>query len=134
MNKVVVIAAMILSLVLPGLAKASGPAVIDVLFMNHGPLRPTLNNMKDLFATYDDRLTVRWHDFESREGEDFMAKMGVTRHVPLVIWINGKETMEIDGAPCTFSGFPSGAGPAMFQGKWTLELLTKALDMVTKQN
>ncbi len=134
MNKVVIILAMSLSLLLPGLAKASGPVVIDVLFMDHGPLRPTLNNMKDLFANYGDKLTVRWHDFESREGEDFMAKMGVTRHVPLVIWINGKETMEIDGASCTFSGFPSGAGPAMFQGKWTLEFLGKALDVVTKSN
>jgi hypothetical protein len=134
MNKVVVTLAMVLSLLLPGLAKAADPVVIDVLFMDHGPLRPTLNTIKDLFANYGDKISVRWHDFESREGEDFMAKMGVTRHVPLVIWINGKETMDIDGASCTFSGFPSGAGPAMFQGKWTLELLTKALDVVTKQN
>jgi hypothetical protein len=132
MNRLVVILVVVLSLVLPGLAKASGPVVVDVLFMNHGPLRPTLDQLKDLFAKYGDKLSVRWHDFESQEGETFMAKMGITSHVPLVIWINGKDSMDIDGTSCTFSGFPSGSGPATFQGKWTLEQVGKALDSVTK--
>ena len=26
---------------------------------------------------------VFWHDFESKEGEQFMAKKGITHHVPL---------------------------------------------------
>jgi len=28
-------------------------------------------------------------------------------------------------------GFPSGSGPAAFQGKWTMEDLRKALDQLT---
>lgn len=132
MNRLVVILVVVLSLVLPGVAKASDPVAVDVLFMNHGPLRPTLDQLKDVFAKYGDKLSVRWHDFESQEGEKFMAKMGITSHVPLVIWINGKNSAEVDGVSCTFTGFPSGAGPAMFQGKWTVEQVGKALDALTK--
>lgn len=134
MNKGVVVLAVLLSLLLPGVAWSSGPVSIDILYMDHGPLRPTLDKLKEVFAKYEGKVSVRWHDFESPEGEKFMAEKGVTRHIPLVVWIDGKDTVEIDGASCTFSGFPSGAGPAMFQGKWTLESLTKALDLATKQH
>ena len=60
------------------------------------------------------------------------AKQKCSLHVPLVIWINGKNSAEVDGVSCTFTGFPSGAGPAMFQGKWTVEQVGKALDALMK--
>lgn len=132
MNRLFLFLVITLSLLLPGQAKAADPVTIDVLFMDHGPLRPTLYKLKEIFEGYGAKLTVRWHDFESREGEEFMARMGITNHVPLVIWLNGKDTIDIEGTACTFSGFPSGSGPAMFQGKWTMDQLSKALDLVTK--
>ncbi|WP_029460632.1 hypothetical protein [Solidesulfovibrio alcoholivorans] len=132
MNRICLLLVVSLSLLWPGQATAADPVTVDVLFMDHGPLRPTLNKLKEVFEGYGTRLTVRWHDFESPEGEEFMAKMGITNHVPLVIWMNGKDSIAIDGTMCTFSGFPSGSGPAMFQGKWTIEQLSKALEMITK--
>ena len=56
--------------------------------MNHGPLKETLNKMKVVFSGYGDKLTVSWYDFETEEGEQFMAKKGIKQHVPLVIWID----------------------------------------------
>jgi len=132
MNKIFILLIVVVSFLLPSQSKAAEPVTIDVLFMDHGPLRPTLYKLKEVFEGYGGKLTVRWHDFESREGEDFMAKMGITNHVPLVIWMNGKDSIDIDGTTCTFSGFPSGSGPAMFQGKWTIDQLSKALNMITK--
>jgi hypothetical protein len=101
---------------------------VDVLFMNHGPLMGTINKMKALFARYDGKISVSWYDFDTPEGEAFMEKKGIRQHTPLAIWINGNLTVKTGQKETTFVGFPSGAGPSAFQGKWTLDDLKAALD------
>ena len=123
MKKILILLTVLFSLLLPIAAGAAAPVEVDVLYMNHGPLQPTLDKLKGLFAGYGEKIAPRWHDFESKEGEQFMAAKSIRQHVPLMIWINGKETV---------SGFPSGSGPQMFQGKWTMEALAKALDQATQ--
>ncbi len=96
---------------------AANPIKVDVLFMNHGPLMGTLNKMKTIFSDYGNQLNVSWHDFETEEGEQFKAKVGIKQHIPLVIWIDGKPKWKVGVKEITFVGFPTGSGPAFFQGK-----------------
>jgi hypothetical protein len=112
-------------------AYAAKTAKVEVLYMNHGPLMDTLDRMREVFSGYGDRISVAWYDFESEEGEAFKAKKGINRHVPLVIWIDGHTTVTLGEKEVKFVGFPTGAGPAFFQGKWTLDDLKTALDLVT---
>ena len=104
---------------------------VEVLYMSHGPLESSLQQIKDIFSRYGKKITVSWYDFESKEGEQFMAKKGITQHVPLVIWLDGKFTFPVNGKEIKFVGFPTGSGPAFFQGKWTMEDLRSALDQIT---
>jgi hypothetical protein len=106
---------------------------VEVLYMNHGPLLDSLEQIKKVFAQYGSKITVSWYDFESKEGEQFMAKKGVTQHVPLIIWLDGKSAVPVNGKETKFVGFPTGSGPAFFQGKWTMEDLRKALDEITSK-
>jgi hypothetical protein len=112
-------------------AYAAKSTRVDVLYMNHGPLMDTLDKMKSVFSSYGDRISVSWYDFESKEGEDFKAKKGINQHVPLVIWIDGNEVVKLGQKQIKFVGFPTGAGPAFFQGKWTIDDLRTALDQAT---
>ena len=112
-------------------ANSAKPTRVDVLYMNHGPLLDTLDKMKGVFSGYGDRISVSWHEFFSKEGEKFKAKKGINQHVPLVIWIDGHETVQLGQRQVKFFGFPTGAGPAFFQGKWTIDDLRAALDQVT---
>jgi hypothetical protein len=115
-------------------AYASSPAKqprIEVLYMNHGPLMDTLDEMKDVFSAYGDKISVSWHEFFSKDGEEFKAKKGINGHVPLVIWIDGDEVVKVGQREIKFVGFPTGAGPAFFQGKWTMDDLKTALDQAT---
>ncbi len=110
------------------------PVRIDVLYMNHGPLRPTLRELTTLFDGYGDKIAVYDHDFFSEEGERFKAEKGIKDHVPLLIWINGKSNVEVNGTSVEFRGFPTGSGPAFFQGNWDMALLKEVLDQITHQN
>lgn len=108
------------------------PIHVDVLYMNHGPLQPTLRRLRALFPLYKDKLTVSWYDFESKEGIDFKAKMGITQHIPMTIWVNGQSELTVNDRKIKFTGFPTGSGPSFFQGKWKVEDLAILLDQLIK--
>lgn len=114
-------------------ALSASPIKVEVLFMNHGPLRPTVEQIKEVLSRYGDKVSPAWYDFDSKEGEKFMAQKGLKQHIPLVIWIDGKVALPVDGKEIQFAGFPSGSGPVPFQGKWTMEDLRKALDQLTNK-
>jgi hypothetical protein len=107
---------------------------VEVLFMNHGPLQSSLEQIKQVFSKYSSKINVSWYDFESKEGEQFMAKKGINQHIPLVIWLDGKFAVPVNGKEIKFVGFPTGSGPAFFQGKWTMEDLRQALNQITNTN
>jgi hypothetical protein len=104
------------------------PLHVEVLYMDHGPMQPILRELRDLFPEYGDKLAVSWFDFESEAGERFKLKKGIKRHVPLVIWIDEKSTLQVNGRDVTFSGFPKGSGPFFARGKWEMADLKTALD------
>jgi hypothetical protein len=106
---------------------------VEVLYMNHGPLLDSLEQIKKVFSQYGNKITVSWHDFETKEGEQFMAKKGISQHVPLIIWMDGKYAIQVNGKEIKFVGFPTGSGPADFQGKWTMDDLRVALNQITSK-
>ena len=123
---------LIVSLVcIPWTAMAAKPVKIEVLYMIHGPLEDTIDGIKKVFSQYKDKVSVSWYDFESKEGEAFMAKKKITQHIPLMIWMDDQVKFKVDGKDMVFNGFPTGAGPESFQGKWTIADLQKVLDQLT---
>jgi hypothetical protein len=130
-----VLCSLILSLafLLPAAAPAAPAVSVEILYMNHGPMMPTVKEIKNLTSRYGQKIQLAWHDFETPEGEAFMARKGIRQHVPLMIWINGKTTATVKDKEISFTGFPTGSGPAFFQGKWTMDDLRRALDQATGQ-
>ena len=118
----------------PPVAFSSDPVPIDVLYMDHGPMQPTLRELRALFPKYGAKIMVSWYDFESNAGEHFKVKKGINHHSPLIIWVAGRSEMAINGRTLRLEGFPTGSGPSFFQGKWKLEDLTAILDQVTGRN
>jgi hypothetical protein len=134
MKKIIALCFVVLVLFsIPFTLFAAKEVKVEVLYMNHGPLLPSLEQIKQVFSKYGNKITVSWYDFESKEGEQFMAKKGVTQHVPLVIWMDGKFTILVNGKEIKFVGFPTGSGPAFFQGKWTMDDLRQALNQITNE-
>jgi hypothetical protein len=134
MKKLILSCLVILALFsVPFTVFAAKEVKVEVLYMNHGPLLDSLEQIKKVFSQYGGKVAVSWHDFETKEGEQFMVKKGVTQHVPLVIWLDGKFAIPVNGKEIKFIGFPTGSGPAAFQGKWTMEDLRQALNQITNK-
>jgi len=121
-------------LLIAGCSQASPEAKqtkVEILYMNHGPLMDTLDKVRDLLAGYGGKINVLWYDFESNQGERFMAEKGITQHIPLIIWIDGSPSAKVAPKEVKFIGFPSGSGPLFFQGNWSIDSLREALDQAT---
>jgi len=132
MKKNIMICLVALILVcIPWISMAGKPVSVEVLYMNHGPLQDSLMEIRKVFSGYEGKITISWYDFESDEGEKFMAKKGIRRHIPLVIWMDNQVKFRVDGKEITFAGFPTGSGPQFFQGKWTTTDLQRVLDQLT---
>ena len=116
---------------IPAAALPAPPVSVEILYMNHGPLQDSLDGIKKVFSQYKGKVTVSWYDYDTKEGEAFMAKKKITQHIPLVIWMDDQVKFKVGGKDMVFAGFPTGSGPAFFQGKWTLADLQKALDQLT---
>ena len=122
------------ALVLSPVAAYGGDGIqIDVLYMNHGPLAPTLEELRSVTSHYGKRVAVAWHDSETDEGRRFMAEKKLTGHIPLVIWVNGSPRQQVAGREVNFTGFPTGSGPAPFQGKWSMADLRQVLDRLAAE-
>lgn len=117
-------------LIAPTASFSENPVQIDVLYLNHGPMQPTIRDLQALFPQYGDKIMVSWYDFDSDEGQRFKSKMGISHHIPLVIWVDGRSELTNNGRKIKFQGFPTGSGPSFFQGKWKLEDLAGVLDQV----
>ena len=120
----------LLLLAIPSAVLSVQPIKIDILYMNHGPLQPTLQEIRTLLAQYGKKIAASWHDVDTDDGERFMAKKGIRGHIPLVIWMDDRVKFQVDGREIIFAGFPTGSGPAFFQGKWTMADLKKVLDQM----
>jgi len=113
-------------------ARASAPIRVEILYMNHGPMQPTLRALKALFQRYAQKAQVFWYDFDADSGKAFMKKKGIQAHIPLLIYLNGAYSLRVGDRNVSFMGFPTGAGPYQFQGKWNLKDLESALDALAR--
>ena len=131
MKKILFYLLIVSSVCIPWTAMAGKAVKIEVLYMNHGPLQDSLEQIRNVFSKYKEKVSVSWYDFDSKEGERFMAQKKITQHIPLLIWMDDQVKFKVDGKDVVFAGFPTGSGPAFFQGKWTMADLQKTLEQLT---
>ena len=90
-------------------APASGvvsSTVIDVVvagYINHGPLQPTVQAIKDVLAKYGDKVKVTWIDLNTTQGADYFKVHGLTAHMNVII--NGSSRYQVNGKAVDFQWF-----------------------------
>jgi len=102
---------------------------LDILYMNHGPMRPTIAKIKDLLGSYQDTVQASWYDVNQAAGKSFMKQEKIVGHIPMLIMIDGQSHFSIDGRDVKLQGFPTGASPfKRVEGNWSLDDLQLLLD------
>lgn len=110
-------------------AAEPGPVTVEIVYLNHPPVRNVLAEVDRLLATYGERVSVGRYDFDTAEGAAFAATRGITDHTPLAIFVNGSLDFTVEGRPVKFYSFPQGQGTGVVpDGAWSLADLERVLD------
>jgi hypothetical protein len=98
---------------------------IDVAGMiNHGPMQPTVEAIKEVTSKFGDKVTVNWIDTTTEDGQKYLQDHGLSAH--LNILINGNYRFNLDGKDVTFQ---------WFEGQyWTKEDLDAVINDVLSNN
>ncbi len=113
----------------PGQGSAADKVQFDILYMNHGPMRPTIAKIKELLGNYEDTVQASWYDVDQPSGKSYMKKKKIVGHIPMLIMIDGQSDFSIDGREIQLQGFPTGASPfKRVEGNWSLDDLQLLLD------
>jgi hypothetical protein len=72
-------------------------------YINHGPLQPTVQAIKDVLSKYGDRVKVTWIDLSTQQGQDYYTVHGLTAHMNVII--NGTSRYQVNGKTVDFLWF-----------------------------
>jgi hypothetical protein len=112
--------------------QADGPVQVEIISLDHAPIRPAVQEAIDVTTEYGDKVTVQSYNFDTPEGAAFAEEHGLTEHTPIAIFVNGEMEFEVNGRTIKFYSFPQGAGTGMVaEGVWTLDDLRTVLDQET---
>lgn len=111
---------------------ADGPVQVEIISLDHAPIRPIAAEALAVATTYGDKVTVLTYNFDTPEGTAFAEEKGLTEHTPIAIFVNGEMSFDVNGRSVTFSSFPQGEGTGMVaEGAWTMADLRAVLDQET---
>jgi len=115
----------LISLAYGAFAASTDKVNIDVAGMiNHGPMQPTIEAIKEVTSKFGDKVTVNWIDTTTEDGQKYLQDHGLSAH--LNILINGNYRFNLDGKEVTFQ---------WFEGQyWTKEDLDAVINDVLSNN
>jgi hypothetical protein len=127
MNKIflAVCALCLISLAYGAFAASTDKVNIDVAGMiNHGPMQPTVEAIKEVTSKFGDNVTVNWIDTTTADGQKWLQDHGLSAHMNILI--NGNYRFNLDGKEVTFQWFES--------QYWTKEDLEAVINDVLSNN
>ncbi len=132
MRKLALLLFLTLVLAACGGGQANGPVQVEIISLDHAPIRPVMQEALDVASEYGDKVTVQSYNFDTPEGATFAEAHGLTDHTPIAIFVNGEIEFDLSGRTVKFHSFPQGAGTGMVaEGAWTMADLRAVLDQET---
>ncbi|MGA7677864.1 MAG: hypothetical protein WCA51_05785 [Dehalococcoidia bacterium] len=97
--------------------------VVVAGYINHGPLQPTVEAIKEVLAKYGDKVNVTWVDLATAQGQNYFKEHGLTAHMNVII--NGKYEYQVNGKNVIFQWFEG--------QQWTKQDLDAVLENLLKE-
>lgn len=108
-------------------AGSTGAKQVEIIYLAHPPVQPIVDEISAIVREQGIEPVI--YNFDSSEGKEFAKDKKITEHVPIVIYIDGKNEFEVAGQQVKFYSFPAdidGAFPVQ-GGSWTSEDLIAVL-------
>ena len=88
MRKFSLLLFMTLVLAACGGGQAKGPVQVEIISLDHAPIRPAMQEAIGVAAEYGDKVIVQSYKFDTPEGAAFAEAHGLKEHTPIAIFVN----------------------------------------------
>ena len=111
----------LLLLALPG-QKAHGADIrMEIFYLPHRPALAVVSEVENIAAEFNN-IDLRKYSFEDPGTEKIVKKYDLTGHMPVAIFINGRDSFTVNGQDIVLRNFPRGnAFVPTFAGAWDYE-------------
>ena len=101
--------------VVPALA---GAVEMEIFYLPHRPAIAVVEKVEQVAAEFNN-ITIKKYSFQDPDAEKLLEKYGITEHMPVAVFINGKNSFTVNGRSLKFRNFPKGdAFVPTFAGEW----------------
>ncbi|MCL4338645.1 hypothetical protein M1271_03080 [Patescibacteria group bacterium] len=103
------------------------PQTIEIFYLPHPPAVAIVRKVEPIITEFP-KFTVKEFSFDDPQAKSVIDKYNLTEHMPIVIFIGGKDTFTVDGKSVELKNFPEGdAFAPSFEGGWSYEDLREIL-------
>lgn len=91
---------------------------MEIFYLPHRPALNVVDKVENLAADFAN-VTIHKYDFDDTKSSHLVKKYQITEHMPVAIFINGKNNFTINGHEVRLQNFPKGDSfVPMFSGEW----------------
>lgn len=103
---------------------------VEIFYLPHPPAEAIVKKVEPIIAEFP-KFEVREYSFDDPNAKGVIDKYHLTEHMPIVIFIGGKDTFEVGGKKIELKNFPKGdAFAPSFEGGWSYEDLKTVLKTI----
>ncbi len=112
---------------------SNGKVVVEVFYLPHPPAEAVVANI-DKIVSSQRLVEERKISFDDSSSQSLIKKYKLEGHIPVAIFINGRDRFTIDGRKIIFRNFPkdNSFAPMGLGGNWSYKDFQKALQQELK--
>lgn len=113
----------------PALNKNTESIIIEIFYLPHPPVEAVVKKVETVISEFP-KFQINKYNFDDPESQALVKRYGLKGHIPLAIFIKGKNEFEVNGKKITLENFPKGdAFLPDFEGAWSYEDLRQILQI-----
>jgi hypothetical protein len=102
----------------PAAPARAGAVQLEIFYLPHRPALVVVDKVERIAAGFKD-VAVKKYSFDERATGKLLKKYNITEHLPVAVFINGRDRFTVAGRSLRLRNFPKGdAFVPMFAGEW----------------
>ena len=104
---------------------------MEIFYLPHPPAMAVVDEVEKVAAEFDN-IVISKYSFDDPSVEKLLQKYNLTGHMPVAIFINGRNSFTVNGQKIALRNFPKGnAFVPTFKGEWDYADLRVILQQIS---
>jgi hypothetical protein len=123
----IIIAVVFVAAVIGPATASAASGTVEIFYLPHPPAEAVVRDVESVLEKHGGFKVVKY-SFDDPRNKKLLAQYNLREHMPLVIFINGRNEFSLGKRKVVFKNFPKGNSfVPMFEGNWSYQDLESVL-------